>query len=1155
MTIEEKLLELYENLYTPFEKKEIGRYWLVSNNKRPPVKTAEELLEYIQEENHKITKATKKNKTATGSFISNNGNLTTKDLLIEGNIFLDFDLTPSDYLKAEDSLTETVLEEIAKTDYTITENTKTSEKAKLQLLEQIQLKYNKYYDIDNGFIKGYNNFIDSLATEEAAVLKGMVKDLEAEEVKGLSEKEVQKYYIDKFEQDYLKAPFKEAVTVAKYFESVGIKSIINWSGSKGLHLRLPITLIDFSEVPELEGNPEALKLFLLNMAELIETELLNTTKNESSIDYAVFKRGLQRIPCSKHEKTKLYANFIESSTDYLTAIDYLEESVPVYVPEVIDKVANTEAFIESGLYKKSVEKTVNEVTATFKNENINSNYEFNGQHKELLENIIKVYLPSVRNEIGFRIIHLLKRSGFKKEDVESIFKQLHETAADYNETIKGSINHAYNTDKLVGLKNLIEWLNNNAPLNVKEDVIDYFSNNFNINNVPEVTILKDKFFYNGTEYSIQSVETDNGRYYNIKDFTQEGLNLEYHALKNYIMVRKDKEAVGKLRLLKTVDSIEAADKTLKRFDKKLNVKGIKLDFEEILEELDLLFTESKNLQQLLQEEEEKSPIEKLTDSPKNSGALMEFSKDYLEPIGQISVSYNKDTKKKEQYIYNNGYYEKVTLGKVQKFIEDRFKLRLPEDSIKTLIGSISVNNTFNYNYFQFDNNIFFNGVTGKFEEKPEGFLTDKKVGMTVKGKYKFVKRLTEEELNADTIENGYSDLEEIVYTIMSVPENTEESIRRYKGFLEWVGYIFRPVNTNKKIINLEGPGDDGKSTLLDILLKIIPDYSVVIIPKELKKEFTEAMLANNHLIAFDEAKTSEVVEHEIYIKNASNGRSNRSSRQMYTDESIDNLKFGLIFILSNDPITFNPSDEALMERQDIIHMFRRFKQTPDKSKGELKAKDVDSILDNDFRGFERIVNYGIIEYNKIRNDKQFSLSTSITETKEILIGNDILKQFLAVKTRYDKASTVTNEVLTTAFLKWSEKKGINLKDHFNYKNENSLKTNVKIKLGRKIKEHYRDIKEEDLVELNEDRKVQYCIRILSNSEVAERDSTKYCINEDSRAVYKANSLIGTNKIVYNAVHSLTEASINDLIKETDVPEVELIKILTKLEQWDYIEEI
>lgn len=83
-------------------------------------------------------------------------------------------------------------------------------------------------------------------------------------------------------------------------------------------------------------NPEAVKIFLLTMAELIETKILKRTKGSSSLDYAVFKKGMQRLPTSKHNKTKLHANFIEPSTKYLEAIDYLKEKVPSYIPNLID---------------------------------------------------------------------------------------------------------------------------------------------------------------------------------------------------------------------------------------------------------------------------------------------------------------------------------------------------------------------------------------------------------------------------------------------------------------------------------------------------------------------------------------------------------------------------------------------------------------------------------------------------------------------------------------------------------------------------------------------------------------------------------------------------------------------------------------------------
>ena len=407
------------NLFNPINNKDYGLYWNVSYSKKKPLANASELLSYIRKESKE------------GSFINRYANL-NEDLVLENNIYLDFDLTNNSYLKAERRLTEATLEELASTELTITEETNPSVKANNEFLKQIQQKYKKNFSVENGFIKGFNNFIDSLTTAETGALKNLVAAKEKEEVEKLkSEKEIQKYYLTKFEQDYLKEPFKEANIVAEYFNNIGVETVLNWSGSKGLHLRIPITTIDFSEVPELEGNPEAVKIFLLTMAELIETKIIQKAKGSSSLDYAVFKKGMQRLPTSKHNKTKLYANFIEPSTNYLEAIDLLEEKVPSYIPNLIDTAKNTEVLIESDIYKATIKKSIEEVTKTFKSEKANPNYKFNGQHEELKRIISKVYLPSVRNEVGFRIVHLLRRSNFQQSEVEDIFKDLHEDLTDF----------------------------------------------------------------------------------------------------------------------------------------------------------------------------------------------------------------------------------------------------------------------------------------------------------------------------------------------------------------------------------------------------------------------------------------------------------------------------------------------------------------------------------------------------------------------------------------------------------------------------------------------------------------------------------------------------------------------------------------------------
>lgn len=642
---EKKLLNIYDNLFHPINKKDYGLYWNVSNNKTKPLANAEALLKYVRKESKE------------GSYININANL-DNDLILENTIYLDFDLTNNSYLKAEKSLTETVLEELVKEEVDVDKAINISKKNGNVILKQIQDKYNKSYSIDNGFIKGYNNFIDSLTQSEEGVLKDLVDSKQKEETEGKSEKEIQQYYINKFEQDYLKEPFKEATTVAKYLNHIGVKTFLNWSGSKGLHLRIPITTITF-EGTELEENPENVKLFLVALAELIEEKILEKPKRKSSVDYAVFKKGIQRIPCSKHNKTKLYANFIKPSINYIEAIDYLGVKEPVYIPEVIDSEENTKTLIESDIYKATIKKATEETTKTFKSEGVNPNYKFKGEHKELLEIISKVYLPSVRNEVGFRIVHLLKRSNFSKEEVESIFKELHEDFTDYKKTIQGSINHAYKTEKLTGLRSLIKWLNDNASEEVKDKVIDYFKKKFNYYEVPEETVIEDTLTINEQEYNLTEIATSKKKYYILKDFEAEGTNIEINKEKAVIYVKQQSKLIAKLELKtkegKALEGIVASSKDkLNKFIKRITAKTdlTKEIIEEALTELDLYFSymeEQEEEEQELQQQEE----EIITEIEENPD-FIKFGETEEGFYSQVNFDKNKG-------IYYN-YYVKTAEG-------------------------------------------------------------------------------------------------------------------------------------------------------------------------------------------------------------------------------------------------------------------------------------------------------------------------------------------------------------------------------------------------------------------------------------------------------------------------------------------------------------
>lgn len=765
----EKLLRVFENLFNPIDNKDYGLYWLVSHNKSKPLANAEDLLRYIRRERPE------------GSFINRYANL-TNDLILENNIFLDFDLTNNSYLKEEESLTLTVLEQLEKEELNVNESDNYTVKNNKATLKQIQDKYNKSYTIENGFIKGYSSFIDSLTLAEEGALATVVKDKEKEEVKGLSEKEVQRYYINKFEKGYLKEPFKEATTVANYFESIGVKTVLNLSGSKGFALRIPITTIDFSDVPDLAENPENVKLFLLTMAELIETKILKKPKGKSSIDYAVFKKGMQRIPTSKHNKTKLYANFIDSSFKYLEAIDVLEEKVPSYIPELVNTEKNTETLLESDIYKATIKLATEEATKTFKSEEANPNYKFKGEHEELLNIISKVYLPSVRNEVGFRIVHLLRRSNFSQEEVENIFKQLHEDLSDYNSTIKGSIVHAYKTEKLVGLRSLIKWLNDNASSEVKEEVVGYFKKKFNYFEAPEETILEDKLNIDNDSYKVIFHKTKTGEKYIVPEFLGKDYNLEIHP-KQYLQILKKEKPIAKLVLANNPTIRSKSKNSIKPFEKKLeNKEGLTVNMEEVIEELDLII--SYFIYQQEQEEELEKQAEEISVDIEDEANFINFH------------FYGND----ETYIQTpKGIYEQLTDNKGEIFFKPVANVVIKEIAI--ILDSLGIlEPVYNVTYY---NRTFKKEVTVEY-------LTEK--------------QLTEEFIKAKVFNKATK--EAVNYVLNSfIIEGANYGLIETKteSYLEGYFYINNKVVSNTKLDKIKNPTKKELAEAINLLNEIMKD--------------------------------------------------------------------------------------------------------------------------------------------------------------------------------------------------------------------------------------------------------------------------------------------------------------------------------------------
>lgn len=411
-------------------------------------------------------------------------------------------------------------------DFDLTKETYIKEEINTDLL----LKFLETQNNDKAFKpkdQEIDEFLKQLSDQEIDQLYNFIKNHEKDLISKMDEPEIQEHYLLKVKNGYLREPFDEAKRVAEYLNKYDVSTVINWSGSKGVHLRIPLNEIHF-DYNELNADP---KLFIISLAESFESVVLDKKIKTSSIDYNVLNRirGLQRLPCSKHNVSHLYGNFIDPSWDYDGAIKHLSLESPDYIPQVIDKDKNTENFLNLPIVQEAIMTAITKKD-NYADESDNPYYTFNSNIDKLEEMIAKIYVEGHRNEIGYRIVHLLRRSGYSKEEVESLFKRLHKSnTKDYKNTIEGSIKSAYGKDikQLCGLKHLIKGINELNNVKDKNEVKKYFKNNFGYYDKPTETII-DSFKLNEDSITVKLFENTVDKWFVFENiFDGVNLNIDF----------------------------------------------------------------------------------------------------------------------------------------------------------------------------------------------------------------------------------------------------------------------------------------------------------------------------------------------------------------------------------------------------------------------------------------------------------------------------------------------------------------------------------------------------------------------------------------------------------------------------------------------------
>ena len=463
--MKKKLIQLFDNLFYPIHTKHHG-YW------KPPLKDAEELINYA-------TNHTKDNKNWIEKYTS----IDDKEKGTIRTLFLDFDLTTKSYLK--ETLTSDIANDI-----------------KDKISDKIEIP------IDSETIA---SFIDKLSDTDIKKIAKYVEEAENEKLSNMNEPKTQEYFFNKINHGYLKEPFADAIRVSNYFKKHGVETVINWSGSKGIHLRIPLNELHF-EQEAINKDP---KLFILSLVASIETAILDKPIKGSTLDYNVFNknRGLERLPCSKHETSHLYSNFFDPELQYEDAVKHIVLENPSYIPDIVNKDENTKSFLNLSIVKEAIQ-TATTNNELYNHENDNPFYNPQTDKTTLAKMIKNIYVPGSRNEIGYRVVHVLRRAGYSQEEVEEIFLEIHDgNRKEFNETIGGSIKVAYTKDigQLCGLKHLINGIETLIKSKNKSKYINFFKSNFDYYEKPTET-LATPFTFEGKEITVKIMETSQDKW-------------------------------------------------------------------------------------------------------------------------------------------------------------------------------------------------------------------------------------------------------------------------------------------------------------------------------------------------------------------------------------------------------------------------------------------------------------------------------------------------------------------------------------------------------------------------------------------------------------------------------------------------------------------
>ena len=964
---------------------------------------------------------------------------------------------------------------------------------------------------------GYNKEdIKQLNPEEITARASEIKEDERIALsKCETDKDIQNYYLKKYEHDYLIEPFRESKKVAEEFKRLfDVEPLLFFTSGKGLHLVVllnnPIKIDNVNKVVEqiAKGFKKSLNL------KTIDLSVSRDAKNR-----------LIRLPCSQHQKTKLYNNQIQLDTSYLNMIDNsaVQQSFnDIVIPDndtskLESLLLEVDASITKKLQNKAISKEI-ELDAKY---SINDASELSS-NTELKNMFLKVYKTGTMNLIGHSFVHLCFRSGIAREDVADFFYSL-QIEQDLNKVdtwIERTYNLNLSKDHVGGLNYFLEYVAECSDNTERESLLQYFKSLFTRkDNIVVEELEPFRIGDNATEYTATATLT-NDKYTEIRI-----KDLLSHKGFDFVLDLKNKKA----KFTSSIDvefdfkySYTDAGFTIKsnkEFNelKKLIKNVLHINLPDVFEYN--LKTYLSKLYEVIVEKNKPDKTEVLISNVDSNPASLKYQielADYLE----TELTIKKTTDAKRQYYYLNDSLKEfdsptmdiLTTGTLQNILLSKYGLRLPIAKVNTIIESFVGVNKIDNSRWELKNNYYLETSSGYGVAKKEHhIITSKKLGLEVDDKFCFFEYNPEVRLT-----NNWEDatLTERTLRQILIPKDNPEDTSLYIDYLQRVGASFFENNVHKSITLYQGKGNNGKSILSHILKLIFKEYYIGVQPKEIESDlFTSSRVSGKHTIILDELTKKSLNTAWDIIKRYSNGLSNTTIREMYSDKTDKFASYGMLFICTNTIPDLPINDVALLNRLDILVLPNRFAENPRENEYKI-ASGLEYQLENDFKGLEWLVNASIKAYKSMPNGT-FRAKQSYKETLKIIKETDDILNYIIDNTEVSFVSKTYNHELVANYRAYCSEHNISISD-----SDKTLARDI----GFALNTCYGDKLEK---QLDDNRKSFYNIRILSKEEIKARNERTLAIDEFTIA----EDWIFDDKTIEKSVYKLIKESRATTISE------------------------